>query len=180
MRRAPRAADEVRWDPSQPRRSTRAVLDGVDGVVNLAGAGVGDKRWTPAYKHEILRLAHRRHPRGRGPRRVAAGRTTRCASSSGSAVGYYGDRGDEELTEASPPGHDFLADVVTRGRQATQPAVDAGASVACVRTGIVLAPRRRRASRPLLLARQARSGRPDGDRTRVLAVDHARRRGRQH
>ena len=59
---------------------------------------------------------------------------------SGSAVGYYGDRGDEELTEASPPGTGFLADVVLAWEAAARPAVDAGASVAFVRTGIVLSP----------------------------------------
>ncbi len=59
---------------------------------------------------------------------------------SASAVGFYGDRGDEELTEASTPGTDFLSDVVQAWEAAAQPAVDAGASVVFLRTGIVMAP----------------------------------------
>ncbi len=59
---------------------------------------------------------------------------------SASAVGFYGDRGDEELTETSTPGTDFLSDVVRAWEAATQPAVDAGASVVFLRTGIVMAP----------------------------------------
>ena len=80
---------------------------------------------------------------------------------SGSAVGYYGDRGDEELTEASPPGTGFLSDVVLAWEAATQPAVDAGASVALVRTGIVLA-REGGAMKPLLLLGRFGLGGPLG------------------
>ena len=136
VRRAPRSPDEVQWDPST-RRLDPHVLDGVDGVVNLAGAGVGDKRWTPAHKRDIL--ASRVDSTTALATAVAtADHPVRLVS--GSAVGYYGDRGDEELTEASPPGTGFLSDVVLAWEAATQPAVDAGASVALVRTGIVLAP----------------------------------------
>ena len=136
VRRPPRAADEVQWDPTTRTLDPR-TLDGVDGVVHLAGAGVGDKRWTPAYKHEILAS------RVDGTHAVAeavaaADHPVRFVS--GSAVGYYGDRGDEELTEASTPGNDFLSDVVIAWEGATQPAVDAGASVVLLRTGIVMAP----------------------------------------
>lgn len=136
VRRAPSAADEVRWDPSS-RRLDPSVLDGVDGVVHLAGAGVGDKRWTPSYKHEIL--ASRTDSTAAVASAVAAAdHPVRLVS--GSAVGFYGDRGDEELTEDSPPGTGFLADVVLAWEAAAQPAVDAGASVAFVRTGIVMSP----------------------------------------
>jgi len=136
VRRTPRAADEVRWDPTSRTLDPR-TLDGVDGVVHLAGVGVGDKRWTPEYKHQILAS------RVDGTHAVAeaiaaADHPVRLVSAS--AVGYYGDRGDEELTEASPPGTDFLSDVVQAWESATKPAVDAGASVVFLRTGIVMAP----------------------------------------
>ena len=136
VRRSPRSADEVQWDPTS-RTLDPGALDGVDGLVNLAGAGIGDKRWTPAYKHEIL--ASRVDATHAVAEAVAAAdHPVRLVS--GSAVGFYGDRGDEELTEASSPGTDFLSDVVRAWEAATQPAVDAGASVALLRTGIVMAP----------------------------------------
>lgn len=136
VRRAPRAADEVEWDPST-RELDPGALDGVTGVVNLAGAGVGDKRWSPSRKKEIL-----------GSRVDATTAVATAVASlpvpprlvSGSAVGYYGDRGDEELTEASPPGTGFLSDVVLAWEAAAGPAVDAGAPVAFIRSGIVLSP----------------------------------------
>ncbi|MBR7744464.1 TIGR01777 family oxidoreductase, partial [Phycicoccus sp. BSK3Z-2] len=134
VRREPSGPDEVRWDPSS-RHLDPAVLDGVDAVVNLAGAGVGDKRWTPSYKREIL--ASRVDSTTAVAEAVAAcDHPVRLVS--GSAVGVYGDRGDEELTEASAPADTFLADVVLAWEAATQPAVDAGASVAFARTGLVL------------------------------------------
>ena len=136
VRATPRAPAEVRWDPSS-RRLDPSLLDGVDGVVHLAGAGVGDKRWSPAHKHAIL--ASRTDSTTAVASAVAAAdHPVRLVS--GSAVGYYADRGDEELTEASPPGADFLSDVVLAWEAATAPATDAGASVVTIRTGIVLAP----------------------------------------
>lgn len=151
VRRAPRSADEVQWDPATRQLDPR-VLDGVDGVVNLAGAGVGDSRWSPSYKREIL--ASRVDATTAVAAAVAAAdHPVRLVS--GSAVGYYGDRGDEELTEASPPGTGFLSDVVLAWEAAAQQAVDAGAPVAFIRTGIVLA-REGGAMKPLL--RLARLG----------------------
>lgn len=145
VRSAPRAVDEVQWDPAT-RTLDPHVLDGVDGVVGLAGAGVGDKRWTPAHKRAIL--ASRVDSTTAVATAVAAAdHPVRLVS--GSAVGYYGDRGDEELTEASAPGTGFLSDVVLAWEAAAQPAVDAGASVAFIRTGIVLA-REGGAMKPLL------------------------------
>jgi uncharacterized protein len=136
VRRPARSADEVRWDPSS-RHLDPSALDGVDGVVNLAGAGVGDHRWTPSYKREIL--ASRTDSTHAVAKAIAeTGRAVRLVN--GSAVGFYGDRGDERLTEASPPGEGFLADVVLAWEAAAGPAVEAGAPVAFARTGIVLAP----------------------------------------
>lgn len=135
VRRAPRAADEVQWDPSS-RTLDPHVLDDVDGVVNLAGAGVGDHRWTPSYKHEIL-ASRVDATHAVAAAIAAADHPVRLVS--GSAVGVYGDRGEEELTEANPPGTGFLAEVALAWEAATQPAVDAGAPVAFIRTGIVMA-----------------------------------------
>jgi uncharacterized protein len=154
VRHAPRGPDELRWDPSS-RTLDPHVLDGVDAVVHLAGAGVGDKRWSPAYKHEILAS------RTDGTHAVAtavaaADHPVRLVS--GSAVGYYGDRGDEELTETSSPGTGFLTDVVLAWEASAQPAVDAGAPVALVRSGIVLARRGGAMERLLQLARLGLAG----------------------
>jgi hypothetical protein len=129
------APGSVSWDPAAGRVDP-ADLEGLDGVVHLAGAGIGEKRWTPAQKARIVdsrtqgttllattlaRLAHR-------PKVLV----------SGSAVGFYGDRGDEELTEASPGGVGFLADLCREWEGATLPAEQAGIRVARLRTGIVL------------------------------------------
>lgn len=136
VRRAPTSPDEVQWDPAA-RRLDPGALDGVDAIVNLAGAGVGDKRWTTDYRAEILGS------------RVDATTTVATAIAeagggirlvSGSAVGYYGDRGDEELDESSAPARSFLAQVCVAWEAATRAAEDAGAPVAHIRTGIVLSP----------------------------------------
>ena len=128
-------ADSIRWDPAAGTIE-RDALDGIDAVVHLAGAGIGDKRWSPARKQEI------RESRTRGTdllARALAGLSRPptvfvCAS----AVGYYGDGGDEELTEQSPPGADFLAEVVQVWEAAAQPAVDAGIRTVFLRNGVVL------------------------------------------
>ena len=128
-------ADAIRWDPAAGTIDSDA-LDGIDAVVHLAGAGIGDKRWSPARKREI------RQSRTQGTDLLA--RTLAGLSRppgvfvSGSAVGFYGDRGDEELTERSPPGADFLAAVVQAWEAAAQPAVDAGIRTVFLRNGVVL------------------------------------------
>ena len=106
--------------------------------MNLAGAGIGDHRWTDAYKQEILESRVRTTDL---LARTLAGLDRKpSVLLSGSAVGFYGDRGDEELTEQSAPGHDFLAGVCVAWEAATEPARDAGIRVAHLRTGIVLSP----------------------------------------
>ncbi|MBM3689060.1 MAG: TIGR01777 family protein [Actinobacteria bacterium] len=135
VRRAPSAPDEVRWDPAAGTVAL-AALQGIDGVVHLAGAGVGDKRWTEAYKKEI------RDSRVQGTTTIARAmasldpkpRVLVC----GSAIGYYGDTGDRAVTEETPQGAGFLADVVADWEASAQPAVDAGIRVAYARTGIVV------------------------------------------
>jgi len=106
--RSPRDPGDVRWDPGAAGEWTRA-LDGCDAVVNLAGANVGAKRWSEGYKREI------RESRIRSTRALvdamAAARSKPRAFVSASAVGYYGGRGEEEVTESTPAGSDFLAQV---------------------------------------------------------------------
>jgi uncharacterized protein (TIGR01777 family) len=136
VRGAATGPDEVRWDPVAGEID-QAGLEGHDAVVHLAGAGIGDRRWTAAYKREI------RDSRVRGTALLAGAlaRLERPPSVlvSGSAIGIYGDRGDEELDESSPPGTGFLAEVCRAWEEATTPAADAGIRVALARTGVVLA-----------------------------------------
>jgi uncharacterized protein (TIGR01777 family) len=137
VRRAARAADEAQWDPAA-RRLDPAALAGADAVVHLAGAGVGDRRWTAAYKREILAS------RVDGTTTVAtaiaalpkAQRPKVLLSQSG--VGYYGDTGDDVTDESGPAGEGFLVDVVRQWEQCTAPAADAGVRVVTTRTGLVL------------------------------------------
>ncbi len=135
VRRDPARPDEVRWDPAEGLLEASA-LRGVDAAVHLAGAGVADKRWTPAYKETILRS------RVDGTRlladRLAALEPRPRVLLSGSAVGWYGDTGDTEVDESAPAGDGFLADVVRQWEAATAPAEAAGIRVCHLRTGIVL------------------------------------------
>ncbi len=125
----------IRWDPSGGTIESDR-LEGVDAVVHLAGEGIADKRWTDEQKKRIL------DSRTRGTTLLAealAGLESRpSVMISGSGVNYYGDRGDEILTEASGPGDDFLADVCIRWEAATGLADAAGIRTVNIRTGIVL------------------------------------------
>lgn len=134
VRRETEAADEIEWDPQGG--TVGAGLDDVDAVVNLAGAGVGDRRWTKAYKKEI------RDSRVLGTitlaRAMARSDNPPSVLINGSAIGYYGNSGIDPVTETSPPGEGFLADVVVDWEKATSPASDAGIRVAMIRTGLVV------------------------------------------
>ncbi|MGB7980726.1 MAG: TIGR01777 family oxidoreductase [Candidatus Nanopelagicales bacterium] len=138
VRRASGAPDEVAWDPTGGRVDTAALV-GVDGVIHLAGAGVGDHRWTDEYKATI------RDSRLQGTRTLAsalAGMSTPpSVLVSGSAIGFYGDTGDTEVAEDASAGEGFLAEVVVDWEAAAQPARDAGIRVAHPRTGLVVAGR---------------------------------------
>jgi uncharacterized protein (TIGR01777 family) len=131
-----KSGDEASWDPKAGTVDL-AALAGVEGVVHLAGAGIGDRRWTPEVKREI------RDSRVEGTRTIS----TAIASLdpkprvlvSGSAIGYYGDTGDRPVDEASPPGSGFLAEVVQAWEAATAPAEQAGIRVVHARTGLVIA-----------------------------------------
>jgi uncharacterized protein (TIGR01777 family) len=135
VRRPPASADERQWDPARGQLPSDS-LDGVDAVVNLAGAGIGDHRWTRAYKEEVLRS------RLDATRIIAAAVADQPSPPmllSGSAVGWYGDTGETAVDESAPNGSGFLADVVRQWEAATGPAEAAGARVVHLRTGIVLA-----------------------------------------
>jgi len=112
------------------------ALYGADAIVHLAGEGLASHRWTDEHKRAIL------ESRTKGTTLIAetiAGMERKpSVFLSGSAIGYYGDRGDERLTEASSHGADFLADVCVQWEAATQAAEDAGIRVAHLRTGIVV------------------------------------------
>lgn len=128
------AADERLWDPAA-RRLDPADLADLDAVVHLAGAGVGDKRWTAARKAVVL------DSRVDGTATVAEAMAAAQGPQvllSASAIGYYGDTGDRLTDESGPSGEGFLADVCRQWESATGPAETAGARVAHLRTGIVL------------------------------------------
>ncbi len=137
VRRPPQNRDEIQWNP-QTKQLDPAALSGVAAVVHLAGAGVGDRRWTAEYKREIM------DSRVLGTQTVAAAMAQSPDGPrvlvSGSAIGIYGDAGDAELNEQAPVGKGFLADVVQQWEGATQAAAAAGVRVALARTGLVAAP----------------------------------------
>lgn len=136
-RRSDDSSDDVAWDPMQGQLPPNA-LDGVDAVVHLAGEPIA-QRWTGDRKRAI------RESRVRGTEllaRIIAGmRRKPGVLLSGSAMGYYGDRGDESLDEGSAAGSDFLAGVARDWERATAAASDAGVRVVLARTGVVLSPR---------------------------------------
>jgi uncharacterized protein (TIGR01777 family) len=137
VRRPARSADEIPWQPSAGQLDPAPVA-AADVVINLAGAGVGDKRWTPGYKSEIR--SSRVDSTGtiaRTIKTLPAGDRPRALLNS-SAVGWYGDAGDREVTEESPAGTGFLPDVCRVWEAAARPAEDAGVRVALLRTGLPL------------------------------------------
>jgi uncharacterized protein (TIGR01777 family) len=129
--------DVVEWDPSGGRLDA-AQLEGVDAVVHLAGAGIGDKRWSEDRKRVVL------ESRTKGTRLLAEALASLdrkpAVFVSGSAIGYYGHRGDDLVTEETPAGPTFISDICVQWEAAAQPALSAGIRTAFIRTGIVLAP----------------------------------------
>lgn len=164
---------EISWDPVASRLDP-ADLAGADAVVNLGGVGLGDRRWTAAYRRTIISSRT-------GPTRLLA--TTLGAMTGGpsvllqaSAVGYYGDRGDEVLDESSTAGDGFLAEVV-RAWEAATAAAPERVRVAHLRTGIVMSPQGGTFGRLLPLLRLGVGG-PLGDGRSfwswITLADHAR------
>lgn len=136
VRRGPREG-EIFWDP-QKGEADRVALEGLDVVIHLAGESIASGRWNPKRKEAIRQsreqgtgflaetLAQLKHPP----------KTLLCSS----AIGFYGDRGEEELNEKSAPGQGFLTDTCLAWEAACEPAKKAGIRVVNVRTGIVLSP----------------------------------------
>jgi uncharacterized protein (TIGR01777 family) len=141
VRRTPRTADEHRWAPEH-HRIDASVLAEVDAVVNLAGAGIGDRRWSSRHKANVLasRLEATTTVSRALADAVAAHPGRDRVLLSASAVGFYGDTGDREVDENAPAGDDFLARVCVQWEAATGAAVEAGVRVATVRSGLVLGP----------------------------------------
>ena len=135
VRRAPTAPDEIEWDPVAGSIDAGAI-EGVDAVVHLGGASIAGQRWDAAYKQQI------RDSRVNSTRLLSetiAGLQRKpsvflCAS----ALGFYGDRDDEIITENMPQGSGFLADVTAEWEAATAPASSAGIRVCNMRIGVVL------------------------------------------
>jgi uncharacterized protein (TIGR01777 family) len=140
-RQAPPAASPqphttfVRWTPDGTAGSWSQALDGATALINLAGESIAARRWSPAQKQKL------RDSRMLATRSLTAAirQAARAPGAfiSGSAVGYYGDRGEETLTEASGPGHDFLAGLAQEWEAAATDVAQL-TRVALVRTGIVL------------------------------------------
>lgn len=133
-----RDADAVCWDPRSGALDTQALGD-VEAIIHLAGAGIADRRWTEAYKREIR--DSRVEATAALARTLASLPRPPSALICASAIGIYGSRGDEILTEASPPGTGFLAEVGVAWERAADAARQAGIRVVHLRIGIVLSPR---------------------------------------
>jgi uncharacterized protein len=161
VRRPPRSADEIEWDPTGERLDP-TDLEGADAVVNLAGAGIGDKRWTAARKRELVES--RTLGTALLARSLAGLDRPPAVLVSGSAIGYYGDGGDDVLTEASPPGDIFLSTLCEAWEAAAAPATDAGIRTAFARTGLVLSGHGGALGKLLPLFRLGLGGRVGGGR----------------
>ncbi|HEY4959487.1 MAG TPA: TIGR01777 family oxidoreductase [Terriglobales bacterium] len=136
VRRAP-VGDELQWNPAQPLDPQK--LAGFDAIVHLAGKSISG-RWSEKFKREV------RESRVLGTQTLATAAAESFRSSgqprvfvAASATGYYGNRGDEELTEDSQRGSGFLAEVCQEWEAAASPAAEAGVRVVNLRIGVVLA-----------------------------------------
>ncbi|GIE30113.1 epimerase [Actinoplanes italicus] len=133
VRRPSEQPDEASWDPAQGRLDA-VVLAGADAVINLAGANVGDRRWTTAYKR-VLRSSrlNTTDTLARTISKLPAGDRPGTFLQ-GSGVGWYGDTGDQAVTEDASAGNTFLADLCRVWEAAARPAEDAGTRVVLLRT----------------------------------------------
>lgn len=135
VRRKPKTADQIFWDPTTGQID-HLLLDGVDAIVHLAGAGVGERRWSEKYKKEILdsrvnstKLIVKAIARMHRPPKVLV---------SASAIGFYGDTAESSVDENAPAGTGFLAEVCLAWEAAAKPAKQYGVRVVHPRTGLVL------------------------------------------
>ena len=127
--------DEIEWHPNQGRIDAER-LEGFDVAVHLAGENIAAGRWSSDKKRAI------RESRVKGTALLSESLAQLSQPPqvflSASAIGYYGDRGDELLTESSVPGEGFLADVCVEWEKAPQPAMEKGIRTVCTRFGIIL------------------------------------------
>jgi hypothetical protein len=156
VRRTPTNQDESQWDP------TTAIIDAdvierADAVVNLAGVSIGAKKWSNEQRAAIL--DSRVDSTSLLASSIAQAKTKPKVFVSGSAIGFYGSRGDDELDESSNKGQGFLAEVVQAWEAATTPASDAGVRTVLARTGIVLAKKDGALAKQLPLFRLGLGGR---------------------
>lgn len=170
VRRPPRADTEVEWNPrSGP--SDPAALSGFDAVVHLAGENIAKGRWTAA------KMARIRDSRTEGTgalcEALAGASVKPRVLVAASAVGFYGDRGDELLDETSSPGTGFLADVCREWESATTPAVTAGVRVVNLRIGVVLTPEGGALAAMLLPFKLGAGGKIGSGRQYMSWISHA-------
>ncbi len=171
VRRAPQGANEIRWDPASGTLDIRA-LEGLDAVVHLAGESIASGRWTSERKRRI------RDSRIQGTRLLARSLSSLSDPPkvfvSVSAIGYYGDRGEEQLVEESEAGRGFLPELCRDWEAATHPAVNRGIRVVIPRLGMVLSAQRRSAE-PDAPHFSLRNRRQDWQRPAVHELDCDRR-----
>lgn len=139
LTRGSRVGDgQVRWTPDGSTAGWAAVVDGAGAVVNLAGASIAGARWTLARKQELRdsRVLSTRSV----ARAIVEAHTRPSVFVNASAVGYYGPRGGEEVTESSAAGHDFLGTLAVAWESAARAVEDLGVRVVLLRTGLVLDP----------------------------------------
>ena len=136
LSRHPSAPNQIAWQPDGSASELTRHVEGVDAIVNLAGEGIADKRWTTARKDAL-----------RNSRIVATRTLVRAVAGcvrppkvfiSGSGIGYYGPRGDETVTESTPPGNDFLARLCVEWEQEARKVESPSTRLAIVRTGLAL------------------------------------------
>lgn len=137
IRRGSAGPDAIRWSPEQTGVEAPERLEGIAAAIHLSGANIAGRRWTKAYKREMwesrvrtTRLLAETLARLKQPPRVLI---------AASAIGFYGDRGDEILDENSTPGRGFFPELCIAWEAAAKPAIDAGIRVVHLRTGVVLA-----------------------------------------
>jgi len=133
----PTGSDDIRWDPEGPLDP--AALAGVEAVVHLAGENIAARRWSDEQRKRLR--DSRVGPSMRLAETLAGLQPRPRVLVQAAAVGYYGDRGDEVLTESSPPGRGFLPSLCVEWEQASAAAAAAGIRVVHPRFGIVLSPR---------------------------------------
>lgn len=133
VRRKPNSSDEVQWDPTAGTIDL-AALAGIDAIIHLAGAGVGDKRWTPKYRATIL------NSRLLGTTTIASAVTALKPKVfiSASAIGFYGETGNRAVIETDRGGDEFLSAVCREWEAAADLAT--GVRIVKIRTGLVLDP----------------------------------------